>query len=112
MGGDTGSSGKRLRLEVNSPKGLPSDPQATHDIPPVQNMGPTLPLIPPDTGRTYEGRPGERPEKFEKPKMRMVIYWGCSETVRPGQPYVIDTEKAGPAEFGKMFQGRHTVGPA
>ncbi len=110
MGGDTGSSGKRLRLEVNSPKGLPSNPEATHDIPPVQNMGPTLPLVTPDTGRTHDGRPGERPDKFEKPKMRMVIYWGCSETVRPGQPYVIDTEKASPAEFGKMFQGRHAVG--
>lgn len=115
MGGGEGSSGKRLRLEVSSPKSLPADPQATHDIPPAQNMGPTLPLVPPDPGRTQEGRPGERPEKFEKQKMRMLIYWGCSETVRPGQPYVIDTEKAGPAEFGRMFQGRaagqHSLSP-
>lgn len=110
MGGGSDSSGKRLHLEVSSPKGLPADPRATHDIPPVQNMGPTLPLVPPDPGRTHEGRPGERPEKFEKQKMRMVIYWGCSETVRPGQPYVIDTDKASPAEFGKMFQGRHRAG--
>ncbi len=114
-GGGDSSSGKRLHLEVSASKSLPADPQATHDIPPVQNMGPTLPLVPPDPGRTHEGRPGERPEKFEKPKMRMVIYWGCSETVRPGQPYVIDTEKASPAEFGKMFQGRavgqHSLSP-
>ena len=110
MGGGNSSSGKRLHLEVSSPKGMPADPEATHDIPPVQNMGPTLPLVPPDAGRTNEGRPGERPEKFEKPKMRMVIYWGCSDTVRPGQPYVIDTEKASPAEFGKMFQGRNVAG--
>jgi hypothetical protein len=101
---------KRLHLEVSSPKGMPANPEATHDIPPVQNMGPTLPLVPPDAGRTNEGRPGERPEKFEKPKMRMVIYWGCSDTVRPGQPYVIDTEKASPTEFGKMFQGRNVAG--
>ncbi len=106
-GGGERSSGKRLHLEVASPKALPADPQATHDIPPTQNMGPTLPLVPPEAGRTYESRPGERPDKMEKPKMRMVIYWGCSETVRPGQPYVIDTEKASPAEFGKMFQGRN-----
>ncbi|MCK9228156.1 MAG: hypothetical protein PHT96_11520 [Syntrophorhabdaceae bacterium] len=110
MGGDSGSSGKRLHLEVNSPKGLPADPQANHDIPPAQNMGPTLPLVPPEAGRTYEGSHVERPEKMEKPKMRMVIYWGCSETIRTGQPYVIDTEKASPAEFGKMFQGRNIAG--
>ena len=107
MGRGGSDSGKRLLLEVNAAKALPADPQATHDIPPAQNMGPTLPLLPPDPGRAEEGGPGDRPEKFEKPKMRMVIYWGCSETVRPGQPYVIDTEKASPAEFGKMFQGRH-----
>lgn len=115
MGGGEGSSGKRLHLEVSSPKPLPADPQATHDIPPSQNMGPTLPLVPPDPGQTHQGRPGERPEKFEKQKMRMLIYWGCSETVRPGQPYVIDTAKSGPAEFGKMFQGRavgqHSLSP-
>ncbi|MHB8111238.1 MAG: hypothetical protein ACYDHW_14540 [Syntrophorhabdaceae bacterium] len=107
FGGGGTDSGKRLHLEVNSPKAIPADPQATHDIPPGQNMGPTLPLIPPEAGRPSRAEAGERPEKFEKPKMRMVIYWGCSETVRAGQPYVIDTEKSGSAEFAKAFQGRH-----
>lgn len=42
----------------------------------------------------------------------MVIYWGCSETVRPGQPYVLDTEKTSPAEFARVFQGRHVSSQA
>jgi len=101
--------GKRLRLQVNSPKSPPAGPQATHDIPSGQNMGPTLPLVTPDQGRATRSEPGERPEKMEKvekPKMRMLIYWGCSETVKPGQPFVLDTEKANPAEFARAFQGR------
>ena len=35
----------------------------------------------------------------------MLIYWGCSETVGKGQPRVIDTEKMGPAGFGKALTG-------
>lgn len=106
FGGGGGSSGKRLQLQVNSPKSPPAGPQATHDIPPGQNMGPTLPLVTPDQGRTGRSEPGERPDKMEKPKMRMLVYWGCSETVKPGQPFVLDTEKANPAEFARAFQGR------
>ena len=29
---------------------------------------------------------------MEKPKGRLLIYWGCGERVRPGQPVVIDFE--------------------
>jgi hypothetical protein len=57
----------------------------------------------------------ERPEKYEKPKARMLIYWGCGETIGKGQPRVIDTAKMSPAEFGKAFAGRaptHQVPPS
>lgn len=107
IGKGTGDAGKRLQLQVNSPKSVPGDPQATHDIPPGQNMGSTLPLLAPEIDRTERPEPEGRPGKIEKPKMRMIVYWGCSETVKPGQPYVIDTEKTSPAEFGRVFQGRH-----
>lgn len=100
---------RTLHLQLNSPKTLPSDPNATHDIPPGQNMGKTLPLLIPEHEKVTERyRPEERgkEEKFEKPKFRMLIYWGCSEEVKPGQPLVIDTEKMSPMDFGKAFSGR------
>ena len=28
----------------------------------------------------------------EPPKGKLVMYWGCSETVRPGQPKVVNLE--------------------
>jgi len=99
---------RKLHLQLNSPRSLPPDPNATHDIPPGQNMGKTLPLLIPVHEKAAPERytREEREEKFEKPKFRMLIYWGCSEEVRPGQPVVIDTEKMNPEDFGKAFSGR------
>jgi len=96
---------KTLLLQLNSPKALPSGPEATHDIPPGLNMGRTLPLLIPEPAKP--ARSGEEPEqKMEKPKVRMLFYWGCSETVRPGQPKVLDTEKMSMPQFGKAMSGR------
>lgn len=100
-----GDSGKKLLLQVNSPKAPPAGPVATHDIPPGQNMGDTLPLVIPERERNEAGEPGQ-PGKMEKPKMRMLIYWGCGETIRKGQPKVLDTDKMSLADFGKAMGGR------
>jgi len=106
MGKMTGMGPKRsLLLQLNSPKTVPAEPEATHDIPPGQKMGSTLPLIIPEREKTV--RTEEEETKYEKPKMRMLMYWGCSETVRPGQPKVLDTEKMSLADFGKAMGGRH-----
>lgn len=105
MGGQGFGPHRELKLQLNSPRKLPADPQETHDIPPGQNMGKTLPLMVPEmervTARREEGTPSEH--KFEKPKFRMLIYWGCGETVRSGQPKIIDTEKMSPEDFGRAF---------
>jgi hypothetical protein len=107
MGGlfGRGDSGKKLLLQLNSPKAPPAEPMATHDIPPGQDMGDTLPLVIPERERHEPGSPGQ-PGKMEKPKMRMLIYWGCGETIRKGQPRVLDTDKMSLADFGKAMGGR------
>jgi hypothetical protein len=107
MGGffGRGNSGKKLLLQLNSPKAPPAEPMATHDIPPGQDMGDTLPLVIPERERHEPGEPGQ-PGKMEKPKMRMLIYWGCGETIRKGQPRVLDTDKMSLADFGRAMGGR------
>ncbi|NTW67515.1 MAG: hypothetical protein HGB21_14605 [Nitrospirae bacterium] len=96
---------KSLLLQLNSPGALPSGPEATHDIPPGLSMGKTLPLLIPERDKPMRG--GDEPErKAEKPKVRMLFYWGCSEAVRPGQPRVLDTEKMSMPQFGKAMSGR------
>ncbi|MDP2157713.1 MAG: hypothetical protein Q8K68_08410 [Nitrospirota bacterium] len=105
MGRMSGIGPKRtLLLQLNSPKALPADPEATHDIPPGQKMGSTLPLIIPERDKPVRGDDDEI--TYEKPKLRMLMYWGCSETVRQGQPKVLDTEKMSMIDFGKAMSGR------
>jgi hypothetical protein len=103
MLGGFGKAKRSLYLQLNSPYKASSDPQATHDIPPVMKMGDTLPLLTPPKGKpgTSEGSEG-----YEKPKFRMLVYWGCSEKVRQGQPKVIDTDKMTIEEFGRAMAGR------
>jgi len=91
---------------------------AAQAIPPGMRMGDSLPLVPPKA-QVRDQEPGESPDyKYEKPKGRILIYWGCGPQVRAGQPRVIDLARANPAEFGTALAGRHApdrgarVGPA
>lgn len=89
MMGGRGSSGRNLVLQLGSQLAPSGAPQAGHDIPPGMSMGPTLPLL---TPRREPAARGERdlPEGMERPRGRMLIYWGCGENLRAGQPVVID----------------------
>ena len=105
MGGPGFGPHRSLLLQLNSPRTLPQEPSAGHDIPPGQKMGESLPLLIPQQEKRKEEHEKAPEERVEKPKARMLIYWGCSETAGKGQPRVIDTEKMSPAEFGKSLTG-------
>ncbi len=99
---------RELHMQLESPL-VPGDaPKADHAIPPEQKMGASLPLVTPvaEKSERVPSEQGELPEKYEKPKARMLIYWGCGEAVGKGQPKVIDTETMSPAAFGTAFAGR------
>lgn len=85
--------------------------EAAQAIPSGMRMGDRLPLVPPPQAAPREREPGEVPDEMrrETPKGRILIYWGCSETVRRGQPRVIDLARGNPAEFGAAFAGRHAA---
>ena len=82
--------------------------EASQAIPPGMRMGDSLPLVPPPQA-VREPTPGEIPQEYkpETPKGRILIYWGCGEQVRSGQPRVVDLARANPAEFGAALAGRH-----
>lgn len=88
MMGPRGQSGRNLLLQLGSQQGASGEPKAEHDIPPGMNMGPMLPLATPRREPVLRER--EMPEGMEKPRGRMLLYWGCGENVRAGQPVVID----------------------
>jgi len=83
--------------------------EAAQVIPPGMRMGESLPLLPVrrEAAPRAEREPGEVPQDVERPKGRVLIYWGCGEAVRPGQPRVIDLARGSPADFGMAFAGRH-----
>lgn len=99
---------RELRLQLESPKSLSDTPKAAHYIPPEQKMGLSLPLVNPVVEKTEYVRSEkmEIPEQYEKPKVRMLIYWGCGEAVGKGQPKVLDTATMDAESFGKAFVGR------
>jgi hypothetical protein len=72
-------------------------------------MGTSLPLLPvpkPQPGGTSSDTTPENVEQ-QKPKGRLLLYWGCSATVRPGQPRILDMATAGPMDFARFFVGRY-----
>ncbi len=114
MMGQRGQSGRNLLLQLGSRNAASGEPRADHDIPPGMNMGPTLPLVTPRREPATRGT-RERPEAMEKPRGRMLIYWGCGENVRAGQPVVIDFAGVGEGRTPPNMVTRqvaHPQGPA
>ena len=80
-----------LKLELGSPRRPAGPPAADHFIPAGLNAGPSLPLVSPEPSRP------PAPQTYPTPgggdggaNGRILIYWGCGERARPGQPYEID----------------------
>jgi len=124
-----GAAQHNLTLQLGSsesPQGGP--PHAEHLVPQGLGVGPSLPLVTPEVQKVevHEEQPDkpEIPREYQKPKGRMLIFWGCGEHARPGQPLVIDFSQmtpekisAGqlPANFAAMMRGfdiHRVSGPA
>lgn len=84
-----------LRLELGSPRHAAGVPQADHFIPAGLNAGPSLPLVSPEpnqaTTRPYQGPGGGDGGA----NARILIYFGCGEHVRAGQPVEINLGRIG-----------------
>ena len=101
MMGGQGQSGRKIVLQLGSQRPSSDTPRADHNIPAGMSMGPSLPLVSP---QRIAAEPVERdmPQGMERPKGRMLIYWGCGESARPGQPVIID--------FAAVSQGQMPPG--
>ena len=104
------SPGRWLDLAVTT-RLKPGGTQATQAIPTGLAMGPSLVLLPPPAEPIRRTPRPEtdgltRDEVPQQPKGRILLYWGCSETIRPGQPKVLDFAKAGFEDYGRFMAGR------
>ena len=83
-GGGSNAAQHELLLRLGSssaPAG--GSAKADHFMPPSARLGRSVPL-------TYRSEPGTVDEMPQKPKGRLLIYWGCGEHAPKGQPVVID----------------------
>jgi hypothetical protein len=102
MGG--GGANKSLMLQLGSSQAAPA-PAAEHLPPQGLQAGPSLPLLTPKAAVAQPPQPApEIPREYQRPRGRMLIFWGCGERARPGQPVVID--------FAQMSAGRAPAGMA
>jgi hypothetical protein len=103
-----GGVSKSLSLQLGSSTRPGGEPAAEHLPPPVLKAGASLPLVTPrqEPAQKTEETPSI-PREFERPKGRMLIFWGCGERARAGQPVVIDFAKM---QAGKMPPGFEALG--
>jgi hypothetical protein len=92
MSGNAPSYAHTLELRLASKTKAPAAPAANHLIPPGLQMGPSLPLVTPPAAKPVKETYG-MPPGYEKPKGRMLIYWGCGEHAGAGQQTIIDFAK-------------------
>ena len=111
MGGQS-QSGRKMVLQLGSQRPSADTPQADHFIPGGMSMGPSLPLRTPQRApQSYERGERELPQGMEQPKGRMLIYWGCGENVRSGQPVVLDFAKMSQGQMPSGMTSRRIAGP-
>lgn len=84
---------RNLHLDLGSPRRAAGAPTADHFVPTGLNAGPSLPLVSPAPSAPVQ-RPDQMPNyNPQDVRGRILIYWGCGERARPGQPFEIDLSR-------------------
>lgn len=107
------ASGKFIDISVYTSKN-PGLSEAKQLIPSVMNLGEGLQLNAPVPEKPVHVPVDENPIEptYEKPKGKISVYWGCGETIRPGQPRSLDIATASLDDYAKFFvmRGKTTKG--
>lgn len=108
----TGSQGRWMDVTLYTSKN-PNLKEGMQQVPEGSKLAPSLKLVSPVEGKPVPIERGDEevapPAEFQKPKGKILIYWGCSSEVRKGQPRVLDMAKADVADFAKFFQSRRAT---
>jgi hypothetical protein len=91
---------------------------ATQAIPAGMRLGNTLALQAPQPTSTEPAPPAPREEdtrepEYQKPKGKLMLYWGCGEAIRAGQPRVLDFATMNPQDVQRIMvmRGNTPAGP-
>lgn len=87
FGSKTAAVSRLMDLRLTNPSDIPDGAVAEHVVPEGMRIGPALPLA---GERRTTGGGGAADGPAGEPEGKVLIYWGCGETVPKGQPLVID----------------------
>ena len=79
---------RELRLRIGSTATTPAGPYADHYFLPPAKLGKSVPLLIPEIRRSEDA-----PAEFQRPKGRLILFWGCGAHAPKGQPVIIDFAK-------------------
>ena len=103
-----GSAGRYVDVTLLSRRN-PQLAEAAQNVPPGF-LSPALKLVAPRDVAPPRDDEDVVPERDpQRPEGKLYLYWGCGETVRPGQPKVIDFASANAAEIAQAFQSRRAT---
>jgi hypothetical protein len=111
--GMTQSGGAGRFVDVTlAVRAQPQLAEATQQVP-ARFMSPALKLLAPRSAPAAPAPESDdevvsAPEP-QRPEGKMLLYWGCGDSVRPGQPRIIDFATASPADLGQFFQARRAT---
>ncbi len=94
FGGGANKEARELHLRLGSSLTASGAPKADHFFLPPARLGKSVPLLSPEKTVTQDEQSRERiPQQFQRPRGRLLIFWGCGEHAPKGQPVVIDFTK-------------------
>jgi hypothetical protein len=105
----SGSAGRWVDVTLYS-RNNPSLAEAQQAVPPGF-VSPTLKLQAPRDTRAAPTPDDEAVDEpnYERPKGKLLLYWGCGPAVRPGQPKVLDMASASAADLAAFFVSRRAT---
>jgi hypothetical protein len=102
LGGLFGGGGDNymLDLKLTSVTPAPKQPErADHFFLPTAKMGKSVPLVGDAPGKASKPDRDYDPRAMEKPKGRLLMFWGCYTKAPKGQPFIIDFAKMPTAQM-------------
>jgi hypothetical protein len=106
---------RSLVLQLGSSRRAPGAPSAEHLPPAGLQAGASLPLTTPSMAASGGSSPPATSGSLSQVKGKMLIYWGCGEHARAGQPLVVDMASLASGKgspFGSMLKVGHMTPPA
>ncbi len=95
-----GGDNYMLDLRLTSATPAPTQPEkGDHFFMPTAKMGKSVPLLGDAPGKPSKTERDYNPQGMEKPKGRLLMFWGCYAKAPKGQPFIIDFAKMPTAQM-------------